>query len=623
MITMLNKIVLKLIIAVGISITIIIGIFVYVNVQSQSEILLSETERHAHQQSEIIKSSTKFGMLLNEREHVHEIINAIGNQSSVKEIRIFNKEGEIIYSSNPDHNGVMVDKNAEACYTCHESDEPLEKLSIPDRSRIFQSDSGRVMGMINPIYNEPSCYQAPCHEHDSQQIVLGVLDVTVSLRPIDDTIANAKFKIPIFALIAILAISSVLLYFVRIWVDKPVRKLVEATKSVASGNLHYTLDMNSNDELGMLARSFNNMTKKLAEARMQLFQSDKMASLGRLAAGVAHEINNPLTGILTYSSFLLKRTKNQKEFQEDLSVIVRETKRSREIVKGLLDFARQSIPKMNKANINDIIDRAIGVSGNQLSINSLKLARHFDENLPETKVDANQMQQVFINLIVNAIHASNKNNGVITISTKLISLAPWGITRVKNALCPKGHILMDQTVKIKSMSSIRVQVKVGNKEGYINLDPVYGKNRNHYGIKLRDESEVDISCHKCNTSLLAKNKKCPTCAGPVYCFEVPGKGQFEGCAMKGCEWQYWETVEEEGKKEYVEIVVADQGCGIPMENISRIFEPFYTTKGQKGTGLGLAVIWGIIDNHNGRITVESEVGKGTAFTIRMPVAKDL
>ena len=128
----------------------------------------------------------------------------------------------------------------------------------------------------------------------------------------------------------------------------------------------------------MLDESFNNMTKKLAEARMQLFQSDKMASLGRLAAGVAHEINNPLTGVLTYSSFLLKRTKNNPEIQEDLNVIVRETLRSREIVKSLLDFARQSVPKKSDADINEIIDKSISVIENQLSINKVKLVKELE-----------------------------------------------------------------------------------------------------------------------------------------------------------------------------------------------------------------------------------------------------
>ncbi len=124
------------------------------------------------------------------------------------------------------------------------------------------------------------------------------------------------------------------------------------------------------------------MTRKLSEARMQLFQSDKMASLGRLAAGVAHEINNPLTGVLTYSSFLLKRTQDQPDIQDDLKVIVRETIRSREIVKSLLDFARQSVPKKSEADINEIIERAVSVVQNQLSLNNVELVKNLDPHLP-------------------------------------------------------------------------------------------------------------------------------------------------------------------------------------------------------------------------------------------------
>jgi two-component system NtrC family sensor kinase len=615
---MLKKIGLKLIIAVGISITIIIGIFAFVNIQSQSEILISEIEHNADELSETVKSSTKFDMLLNNRPHLHRIIETIGKQNSILDVRVFNKEGEVIYSSYSDHIGLMVDKKAEACFTCHATDKPLEKLSISDRTRIFETENGRVMGIINPIYNEKSCYDASCHEHAMDQTVLGVLDFTVSLNPVDEKIASAKMKMVAFALFAIFSISGVLWYFVRIWVDKPVNILVEATKNVASGNLSYMINENSEDELGLLARSFNNMTKKLAEARMQLFQSDKMASLGRLAAGVAHEINNPLTGILTYSSFLLKRTKDRPEIQEDLAVIVNETKRSREIVKGLLDFARQSIPKKHSNDINSIVERSITVVENQLTLSHIKLERQLDPNLSEVTVDANQIQQVVINLIVNAIHAI-KAGGTITIKTDLISLAPYGIAQVKNALCSKGHNLMDEKVKIKGLPTIRMQAKVGSKEGYINFDPIYGQNRNHYGLIIEAQSLVEISCPKCKVSLLDKKKRCPVCDGPVYFFEIPGKGRFEGCTTKGCEWQHWQSIENEGQKEFVEIIVTDTGCGIPKENLSKIFEPFYTTKGQKGTGLGLAVIWGIVDNHNGRIAVDSEIEKGTTFTIRLPI----
>ena len=621
---MFKKIGIKLIFAVVITTIVIISVFAIISIRSQSQVLIAEVERHSNQLSETVKNSTKYDMLLNRREHILRIIETIGEQEFMQEIRIFDKEGTIIYSSDSASIGLMVNKKADACYACHAANEPIEKLDISERTRIYRSDpdSSRILGIINAIYNEKSCWEAECHAHDPDLVVLGVLDITVSLGAIDQKIEMAKFKMLMFALIAIIFLSLILWFFVKRLVDKPVNVLVNATKHVAEGNLAYTIDTHGNDELGMLARSFNNMTKKLSEARRQLFQSDKMASLGRLAAGVAHEINNPLTGILTYSSFLLKRNKDNPQMKDDLEVIVRETKRSREIVKSLLDFARQSIPKKNHVATNEIVRRALRVIDNQLSINHIEVERNLNENLPNVIVDANQIQQVFINLILNAADAIGKNGGKISIITSLISLEPFGITHVKKATCPKGHDLMDHIIKIDGMPTIKIRAKVNENEGFINIDHIYGKTRNIFGIKLEDNTCIEVSCPKCHISLTDKNEKCPRCGSNIYFFEVPDKGILKGCTQKGCNWQYWKTAEEEGKKEYVSIEITDTGCGIPKENLEKIFEPFYTTKGQKGTGLGLAVIWGIIDNHNGTITLDSEVGKGTTFTVHLPASKD-
>jgi len=616
---MFNKIGFKLIFAESIAVIISIGAFAFFNIRSQSRVLIAEIERHTLQQSETIKSATRSSMLTNNRQNLHQIVQTIGKQPCIRDVRVYNKQGVIIYSADSSQIGHMVDMHAEACYTCHASDRPLERLPMSKRSRIFLSDSARVFGVINPIYNEPSCWNASCHAHPKDKKILGVLDLTVCLKPIDDRIAEAKMNMLIFALLSILALSGVLWFFVRMWIDKPVNSLLEATQEVASGNLHYSIPEMGNDELGALARSFNNMTKKLAEARQQLFQTDKLASLGRLAAGVAHEINNPLTGILTYASFLLKRTKNQPELQEDLAVIVRETKRSREIVKSLLDFARQSVPKKVKANVNQIIERALKVTENQLSISKVEVEKHLADNLPPLTLDPNQMQQVFTNLIVNASHAIGNEGGKIVISSEVISLRPFGIAQVKQALCPKGHNLIDHEVKIKGLPSIKFSIKTNGKSGLLYMDPVYGRNQNQYTIAVTKKTKVEIFCPKCQIPLIDKNKTCPECGAPVFAFEIPGKGTFEACTAKGCRWQYWPTVEGEGAKEYVQIKISDTGCGIPKEHLEKIFEPFYTTKGQKGTGLGLAVIWGIVDNHNGTISVESEVNVGTTFTIHLPV----
>ncbi|HHJ53503.1 MAG TPA: sensor histidine kinase [Caldithrix abyssi] len=618
---MFNKIGLKLIFAESIAVIICMAAFAYFSIRSQSKVMLSEIERHTVQQSETIKSATRTGMLTNNRENIYQIIKTIGKQPCIRNVRIYNKQGVIIYAADSSQIGTNVDMKAEACYTCHASDKPLEKLPIGKRSRIFKlpGDSARVFGVINPIYNEPSCWQAPCHVHPREKKVLGVLDLTVCLKPIDDKIESAKINLLIFTILAIVALSLVLWFFVHIWIDKPVNSLLEATQEVAAGNLNYSIPEMGNDELGALARSFNNMTKKLAEARQQLFQSDKLASLGRLAAGVAHEINNPLTGILTYASYLMKRTKNQPEIQEDLAVIVRETKRSREIVKSLLDFARQSVPKKVKADINQIIDRALKVTENQLTISKVKVVKQLANDLPPLTLDPNQMQQVFTNLIVNASHAMGKDGGKIEITSRTISLRPLGVAQIKQALCPKGHNLIDHEEKIKGLPSIKFKIKVNDKEGFMYMDAVYGRRLNRYTLKIPAKAHIDVLCPKCQMSLIDKDHTCPECGSPVFSFETPGKGSFQACTSPTCKWEYWPVVEGEGAKDYVQIKISDTGCGIPKQDLEKIFEPFYSTKGQKGTGLGLAVIWGIVDNHNGTIEVESEVNVGTTFTITLPV----
>lgn len=495
---MKHKISYKLILAVGSAIVIIIAIFSYIIISSQQKALISQIALSAHQLSETVKSSTKYDMLLNQRESVHRIIDTIGQQDGIEKVRIFNKEGKIIYSSDKREVGSMVDKQTEACYACHTADQPLEKLSIPERTRIFKVKDGvKSLGIINPIYNEQSCWQGNCHAHEADQKVLGVLDITMSLEEVERQMGANQIKMVTFALSSIISISFILWFFVQKLVGKPVSQFVKATNIVAEGDLDYKIRVDKHDELGHLAKSFNEMTRKLAEVQRQLYQSDKLASLGQLAAGVAHEINNPLTGVLTYSSFLLKRAEQNGETKEDLEVIVRETKRCREIVKGLLDFARQAPAKKTIIDINEVINRALNIVDNQLSLYNISVQKNLKSKLPTIKADVNQMQQVFINLLVNASDAISEQGGEIIITT---------------------------------------------------------------------------------------------------------------------------NIEEINGEKYIKITITDTGSGVPRENITKIFEPFYTTKGQKGTGLGLAVAWGIIDKHGGTIDVDSEIGKGTTFNIILPIA---
>ncbi len=618
---MIRRIGVRLILVVGITAIVIIGIIAYFNIRALNESLLAEVERHANQLTETVKHSTRMDMLRNERERIQETISAIGVQSGIGEIRVLNKAGKVMFSSTGTDVGTVIPKEIANCYVCHASTPPLQHLAIDQKTRLFQpaGDASRYLAVINPIYNEQSCWSAECHVHPAQVKVLGVLDVTMPLVEVDRQIRTQVLDMVLFAAGAFLALSLIIGFFVHRWVGQPVNDLVKATQQVADGNLSYQISQEGNDELGRLGRSFNNMTAKLAEARMQLFQSDKLASLGRLAAGVAHEINNPLTGVLTYSSFLLKRTQNQPELQEDLKVIVRETLRSREIVKSLLDFARQSVPKKTEAQIGDIVDRAAIVVSNQLTLHHIDLARSIDPNLPPVTVDANQIQQVFVNLIVNAIDAMATKAGKITIGASMLKLSPQGTAHVKKAVCSKRHVLIDPTVKIGGLPSIKVKVRAGTEEGIMHLDPVYGRHQHMTSLPVSPGQEMTLKCPECGVSLMDPQVRCPKCAAATFWIEIPGQGKWEACSRFGCDWQRWESVDRDGVREYVEITVADSGCGIPREDLPKIFEPFFSTKGQKGTGLGLSVIWGIIDNHNGTINVESELNKGTTFRIRLPL----
>lgn len=616
---MFRKIGIKLTLVVSITALLIIGIFSYFNIERQTEVFRSEVQRHANQLSETVKNATRFVMLKNERDYIQQIIDGIGKDPAINDVKIMNKEGEIIYSSRPNDIGKMLDKRAESCYVCHAENKPLEKLPMNNRTRIFTAnpDSAQILGIINPIYNEPSCSEADCHAHPAEVKVLGVLDVTISLKDVENQIDSNEIQGVIFALVAIVSIGFIIGIFVKKYVAKPVRELVNATEQVAIGNLNYKITNQGKDELGKLGTSFNDMTKKLDETSRQLYQSTKMASLGQLAAGVAHEINNPLTGVLTYSSFLLKRTKDNPQMQEDLNVIVRETLRSRDIVKGLLDFARQSYPKKSICNINEVLDRAIAVVNNQLKLKRILIERIIDSSLPVLTADINQIQQVFLNLFVNAIDAIGQD-GKIVVTTSHTSLSPRGITQIKNAVCGRDHSLIDPQHKIGGMSSLKIKIKSKGNEGFVHLDPIYGSHRHFFGINFEKGSNVTLSCPSCDISLIDKNSKCPECGGHVYKIQAPNNGFVEGCASFKDKWQRWGYVDSAGEKKFVKIDIKDSGCGIPQEYLDKLFEPFFSTKGQRGTGLGLSVIWGIIDNHNGVISVQSEVGIGTTFSIRLP-----
>ncbi len=220
--------------------------------------------------------------------------------------------------------------------------------------------------------------------------------------------------------------ALVVSYLLSSGILRPIRRLVDASHALAKGDLSHKITVHPSDEIGELCETFNMMAASLDERdrklkqymHERLSQSEKLASLGRLAAGVAHEINNPLTGVLTYSHLLLKKTPSGNPDREDLEVIVRETTRCRQIVKELLDFARETKSQRKPSDLNKVIRDTISLVENQVSFQRVKIHARLGRDLPEIPIDANEVQQVFTNLALNAAEAM-PDGGVITITTSL------------------------------------------------------------------------------------------------------------------------------------------------------------------------------------------------------------
>ena len=500
------------------------GIVTYVNIYFLTTLFREDIVSNAVQVSNLIKRATYHSMLNNRRDDLANTLLSIGKEEVFQGIRIYNKAGKITFSDRPEDIGHVADKRAEQCYVCHAEEPAKGVVPTKDRTRTLKSAEGfRILGLINPIENEPACYNASCHAHSSKEKLLGILDVKLSLEKGDQRIIETRNKMILYSAILILITAFVKGCFIRKMIHSPIRKLNDATREVANLNLDYRVDIHSRDELGNLADSFNKMTHQLKEAnediqkwssqlenrvkektrelektQSRLILAEKMASMGELSAMVAHEINNPLSGILSYarvSSKYLNRDNIDSEILElvkqNLTFMGNEAKRCGSIVKNLLIFSRKTSGDLKEEHLNTIIDNSIRVIDHSVKMKELTLVQELDQGNDLIHCDAGGIQQILVALIVNSIEATSRG-GKITVTT-------------------------------------------------------------------------DYST----------------------------------------------------EKDRIRIIVADEGKGIPADVLPRIFEPLFSTKA-KNTGLGLSMVYGIVEQHGGVIDVKSEIDRGTTFTIVLP-----
>jgi two-component system NtrC family sensor kinase len=415
--------------------------------QRQSEQLLIESTDRI---SDIILRSTRYLMLRNDREALHHVINTIGSQPGILRIRILNEDGQVRFSTDASELNGQVDKGAEACYGCHAQSQPLTHLPGPDRARVFRQVSGeRVLGLIRPIENEAACASGACHPHPSERRILGVIDTDVSLSAVDVQIGEQQGRLARFTGLAIVIACLVSVLFTWVMVHRPVKELIAGTRKVAGGDLDYRLPVRALDELGLLAESFNKMTadlslahaqitawartleerverktRELRQAQGHLIANEKMASLGKLAATVAHEVNNPLAGILTYARLTMKKLEKseiepamQADLAEPLRIIERESRRCGDIMKNLLTFARQAPPHREPCNLNVLIERALVLVRHHMELQGVELEKNMAADLPSIECDVGQIQQAMLVLLVNATEAM-PHGGRIRVSSE-------------------------------------------------------------------------------------------------------------------------------------------------------------------------------------------------------------
>jgi two-component system NtrC family sensor kinase len=445
---------MKIILSVVGMVLIVNGALAYLFLNIQRENLNHSILRTASQLSETIKKSIQNDMLENRKEAAYKIMETIGRQEGIEKVRVYSSEGKILFSSgNPAEAGRMVNKKAEACYGCHSEARPLERLETSERSRIFFSEhrrdargvSHRVLGIINPMYNDSDCSSAACHAHPASQKVLGVIDVTMDLSEVDGQMARARRQVLVVSVVSVAAIFMVVALILLHFIERPIKELVLGTKRISEGDLDHFIGVTTNDEMGHLASSFNQMTLDLQNAhkeiqegmrnlehkvvertqelkatQSQLLHSEKLAAVGALAATVAHEINNPLTGVYTYIRLMERKIAQGQHGPEDLSkyngyldTMRREVERTTAIVQNLLDFTRPKEPARKPMSLVKVVEESLALISNKLSLSNIVVVKVMNP-LPEIQADPAHMKQVFLNLLVNACEAM-EGGGTLTI----------------------------------------------------------------------------------------------------------------------------------------------------------------------------------------------------------------
>jgi two-component system NtrC family sensor kinase len=418
--------------------------------------LMTQVVEESDLVTQTIRQAMHRAMLQDRRQDAYAIMEDIARQPGLERIRLTDGAGRVTFSTEPGEVGTKIDVRSEGCWACHQGGAPRESLDLAQRKRVFTtSDGHRALGFLTPFRNEASCSTSECHAHPADRTVLGVLDVGISMERLDRDTEIFRRRALGGAAVAAVLLGVLVGWVARRQLIRPVAALVHATRRVASAEFETEIPITWSGELGALASSFNEMTRSLREARGelqelmadlerqvqdrtaalraaqdQLVRSEKLSSLGRLSASIAHEINNPLAGILTFAK-LMVRTLDQgapdeatrKTLVKNLHLVQRETERCTAIVRNLLDFARERPLSVKDVDLNAVVEEAFQLLQNPIQLHDLGLEKRLAP-LPPVKADFGQLRQACVNVVMNAYEALPRG-GHLAVETRVAEGGTW------------------------------------------------------------------------------------------------------------------------------------------------------------------------------------------------------
>ena len=432
----------KLTLATSMILLVFMGLLDNVNLKNFRKVMIDYAVSNAEDVADVINQSTYDAMMKNDKTSLYHMIGRISASENIEHIRLIDKKGKVVFSNISGEIGSVIGKHADECISCHNAASLGVAASSMSRSRLTTTRSGKeALGFTKAINNQPACIAASCHFHGGNDTVLGLLDISISLEMLRKKSHEYRLQFVMLTCLLLLMIGMLVITLTHYLVDIPVQRLVSHSLLVAAGNLESRVPVTSRDELGELSEAVNRMTESLGSAekelkgwadslehkveersreimRMeeQLRRSEKLASLGTLSAGVAHEINNPLTGILLYASILNSDKRLDPALLPDVKRVISETERCAGIVRNLLEFSRESPPEIEVVAIDAILDEVVTLFHKQPDFRNIVITKSYSSNLPQISVDPNQIRQVFMNLVINAGHAMPRG-GELEIST--------------------------------------------------------------------------------------------------------------------------------------------------------------------------------------------------------------